>query len=230
MKRIILGIAVFFAFALSVSSCFADELRIERESEYQKRVMEIGFRILNANQIEKRVTFYYAPDKRVNASAYAASKQVYVYKGLLPFLDSDDELAGIMSHEIAHCVDFHSGFGRRFSMSYAPKKYEIKADKQAIDYMVNAGYNPIAFIVAMNKVSGEPSWFERTSTHPGGSDRLNYMYEYIYSKYPTYLVNNEYKNNIYYQNFLLTSKDFRKVLKDKYQKLESVPVNYKKEK
>lgn len=229
MKKFIVVLVAFFAFAISVCDSNADELRIERESQYQIRVMEVGFKILNANQINKRVTFYYAPTKTVNAVAYASTKQVQIYKGLLPFVANDDELAGIISHEIAHCVDYHSGYGRRFSMAYAGKKFEIKADKTAIDYMVNAGYNPVAYIAVMNKISGEPNWFERSSSHPSGTERLNYMYEYIYSKYPEYLVDNEYKNNLYYQNFLLTSKDFRKMVKKKYEKLETMPVNNKKE-
>ncbi len=224
MKKIFVFLMVL---VLSSSTCFADELRIERESQYQKKIMEIGFRILNANQIDKRMTFHYSTNKNVNAVTYLSSKQIEVYKGILPFLDSDDEIAAILSHEISHGIDAHKGLWRRFSMSYASKSYEFKSDKRGVDLMVNAGYNPVAMIVVLNKISGEPNWFEKTSSHPNGSERLAALYEYIYTKYPAYLIDNEYKNNLYYQNFLLTSKDARKTIKEKYQNNPIKPVSDK---
>lgn len=225
MKKVIL---CFIALMLTVSACFADELRLDKETQYQKKVMQIGFRILNANQIDKRMTFYYSPTKNVNAVTYLSSKQIQVYKGILPFMDSDDELAAIISHEIAHGMDAHKGLWRRITMGCSPKSYEFKADKKGVDLMVNAGYNPIAMIVVLNKISNEPNWFERSSTHPGGSERLVTLYDYIYIKYPEYLIDNDYKNNLYYQNFLLTTKLQRKYIRDKYNLKNSVPVNNKK--
>ena len=41
------------------------------------------------------------------------------------------------------------------------------------------------------------------------------VYEYIYEKYPSFLANNCYADNIYYQNFLLTSENNRKKLAEK---------------
>ena len=40
-------------------------------------------------------------------------------------------------------------------------------------------------------------------------------YEYIYMKHPSFLVNNEYLENDYYQNFLLTSEANRAMFKEK---------------
>lgn len=225
MKKIILCLMTL---VLTASTCFADELRLDKETKYQKQVMEIGYRILNSNQIEKRMTFYYAPVKDVNAVTYLASKQIQLYKGILPFLDSDDEIAAVLSHEIAHGIDAHKGLWRRISMQSASKSYEFKADRKGIDLMVNAGYNPVAMIVMMNKISSEPCWFEISNTHPGGVQRLAEMYEYIYVKYPEYLIENDYKKNIYYQNFLLVSKGERKRIREKYSENNTKPVNNKK--
>ena len=41
------------------------------------------------------------------------------------------------------------------------------------------------------------------------------IYEYIYTKYPYFLKNNIYIDNKYYQNFLLTSINNRKMLEEK---------------
>jgi len=215
MKKFFIVITVFL---LSGTICFADELNLETEAKYQKKVMEIGFKILNANRIEKRVTFHYITEKTPNAYAYSPSKAVVIHKGLLPYLDNEDELAGVIGHEIAHNMDFYEGYFRKVAMMFAPKKYEKKADTRAVDYLVKAGYNPVAMIIALNKITAEPtSWLITSNTHPAGSERLAYIYEYIFKKYPAYLVDNDYKKNIYYQNFLLTSKEDRQEIRKEFE-------------
>jgi len=223
MKKFLVAL---FVLVFTGTSCFASNSEFERQAAEQKRVMEIGFRILNANRIDKRMIFCYVNNKKVNAYAKGRNKSVVIFKGLLPYLDSDDELAGIISHEMAHNIDFHAGLFRRITMGFALKKYEKKADKKAIDYMVKAGYNPVAMIIALNKLCGEPNWWEMYSSHPRGSKRLAYLYEYIYKKYPAYLVDNDYRENVYYQNFLLTSKKNREKIRAKFEK-HSKKVNAK---
>ena len=215
MKKFILCLMLFvmganISFGADVMVNFSDTIK------YHKKIMEIGFRILNSNEIEHRMTFYYDPGKTVNAYANGSNKQIVLYRGLRPYFDDDNEVAAILSHEIAHGMDFYQGYWRRVSMAIHSKAYERKADKKAIDYMVNAGYNPVAMIIILNKICEEPSWFEVNYTHPIGSERLSYVYEYIYAKYPAYLVDNDYKNNLYYQNFLLTTKKEREIIRKKY--------------
>lgn len=219
MKKIILSLMMIM---LSIPACCADELRLDKEIPYQKKIMSVGFRILNANNIDKRMTFYYCNDKDVNAKIYSISKKICIYKGLIPFIDSDDELAAIISHEIAHGVDLHEGLLRRMAMNLRPVKYEKKADQSAVDLMVNAGYNPLALIVILNKVSGEPCF---ATSRSNGTKRLAVVYEYIYNNYPAYLVYNDYKENIYYQNFLLTSKHERAEIRQKYLKKNNKSQN-----
>ena len=123
----------------------------------------------------------------------------------------DDELAAILSHEIAHDMDFYDGFGKLIVMKFNSKAYEYKADEIGIDYMVKAGYNPIAMITIMNKIGGESifDWGTFTS-HPKTSSRLMKDYEYIYKKYPSYLTSPMVKN-IYYVNWTNTAqKDIQK--------------------
>ena len=225
MKKIILSL---IAFVMTFSMCFADELRLDKETKYQKQVMQIGFRILNANQIEKRMTFYYDNNKNVNAVTYMTSKSIHVYKGILPFMDSEDEIAAIISHEIAHGIEAHRGLWRRIIMSSCTKSFEFQADQKAVDLMVNAGYNPVALIIILNKISPEQNWFERSSSHPEGSRRMLALYDYIYGKYPEYLIDNAYKNNFYYKNFLITTKSERKKIRENYTPVK--PVNNKKTK
>ena len=105
------------------------------------------------------------------------------------------------------------------------KKYEYKADKRAVDYLVNAGYNPLAMIVSLNKIAPQLR-YDSGSSHPLVTKRMAEIYEYIYTKYPQYLVQNEYKDNIYYQNFLVTSKQNREKLENKIKTNSKKKVKY----
>lgn len=74
MKKFLIGLMVFFA---ASTACFADNVYIlEKDAPNQQRVMKIGYRVLNANQIENRMTFLYSNKNVVNAAAYARSKTI----------------------------------------------------------------------------------------------------------------------------------------------------------
>ena len=227
MKNIILCLLTLI---LCTQICIADELRLDKEIKYQKQIMQIGYRILNANKIDKRITFYYVPQKEVKSKTDLGKKKVEISKGLLPFVDSDDELAAILCHEITYGTEAHKGLLRRIGMKTAPKKFELRADKNAVDLMVNAGYNPIALIIILNKITDEPNWFEGYFSQQSGKKRLLAIYDYVYNKYPEYLIENDYKKNIYYQNFLLTTKTERKKIREKYIEKNTLPVDNKSKK
>ncbi len=216
MKKLLSCMAIAFLFHASV--VFASEVDLTKDGQMQKYISNIGFHILNSNRIEKKMSFYYRQDsKNINATASCRDRSIVFHRGLAVYLDSEDEFAAVLAHEISHGVDFYDGIFRGYFSGLTnyiePRKYERKADKRAIDYMVQAGYNPVALIVVMNKTMPQER-YEIFSTHPLTSRRMMYVYEYIYNKYPEYLANNVYKNNVYYQNFLLTSR----VNRQKFQK------------
>lgn len=213
MKRFLICIISLF---ITTSVCWAQDTKFEKNTKYQKQVMETGFRILNSNQIEKRMTFYFVPKNEIKASIQKKDKQIKIYKGIIPFIESEDEIAAIISQEIAYGLNAHKGLWKRIVMLSRPKTYEINADKIGVDLMVNAGYNPIGMITILNKLVSEPCWFEMYYSKNAGEKRLLKIYDYIYSNYPEYLVDNEYKKNVYYQNFLLTTKQERKEIREKH--------------
>lgn len=181
----------------------------------QSLVSNVGFKILNANKIDKRMVFIYSKKDKVNAYSDSINREIVVYKGLVEYMDNEDELAGVIAHEISHSIDSYDGILRGslnfIPHAFVPRKYERKADLRAVDFMVNAGYNPLALIIIMNK-SFSQHRYEILSTHPLTSRRVAYIYEYIYKKYPAFLANNAYIDNVYYQNFLLNSEHNRKKL------------------
>lgn len=207
--KIFFAIAAFFL--LSINSCFADdELRLDRAVYHQRAVMETGFRLLNANGYEERMTFFYTVESKPKVKISNRSKRITVTKGVMPYIDNQDEMAAVLSTAMAHLMDIQSGFFTRFSISFSPRKYEVKADKKAVDLMVNAGYNPVGLINLINKTDKEPSWFEYNIFHHNGSERTAYIYHYIYEKYPLFIAKNEYLEKPVYQNFLYATKADRK--------------------
>ena len=77
--------------------------------------------------------------------------------------------------------------------------------------MVKAGYNPIAGLIIMNKLSDQPitDYFR---THPIGTKRIATMYVYIRDTYPQFLENNDLiKNDIYINCLLTCKKDIEKI-------------------
>ena len=111
----------------------------------------------------------------------------------------------------------NSRFDSRVQVTSNPKFYELIIDKKAVDYMVNANYNPLGLITYLNKTVPEYKrrFFAR---HNPTKDRLMEIYEYIAVKYPQYIQGaeyNEYGDNPYYQNFLLNTVTERQVLRNK---------------
>lgn len=210
MYKVISSLLTLLLFTINI--CFADEYFLDRESKYQSAIMETGFRLLNCNNINSRMTFFYVPDNKTGVKINQRQKGVYIYKGSFLFLDDENELAALLSLNVGHLLDVQAGFFRRFSISFSPRKYEVKADKKAVDLMVKAGYDPVALITLINKAEKEQLWFEYNIFHHNGSERVKNIYHYIYEKYPIYLADNKYLTNQYYQNFLRTTKkDRRKV-------------------
>src|SRR5574344_2857996 len=178
----------------------------EKNGKKEQKVIEVGTKILNANKINKRIAFQKNRSlKTINACSYLSNKTVVIYYGILPYIDNDDELAYVLSHEIAHALDAYGGPLKWMNMRFNSKAYETKADLIGIDLMAKAGYNPIAAITMANKSFPEDYWdIWIFTTHPKTSVRLMDMYKYIYVKYP-WALKSEMTNNINYQNFLNSS-------------------------
>jgi Zn-dependent protease with chaperone function len=104
---------------------------------------------------------------------------LYVNKGLIMEVDSEAELAGLMAHEIAHVAARHAtrfatrryawdiasiplsflggaGLATREIAPFTLKKFsrdtEIEADLLGVEYQYAAGYDPQAFVVALEKL------------------------------------------------------------------------------
>jgi len=213
MKKILITLGVLFitgicAYAEDNEAFDCPDLTMknfwQQNGKYQEKVISVGTKIFNANKLDKRIVLRVNKDtKLVNAYADPFDKTVNIYKGILPYLDNDDELAYVIGHETAHCLDFYDGgIFKVVTIQFNKKAYEYKADLVGVDLMTKAGYNPIAAITAQNKVLTEQIWANLFFTsHPKGSNRQLAIYEYIYRKYP-WALNTEMVHNVNYENFV----------------------------
>ena len=217
MKRflIVLGCLLFLPVYAS------DESVLIENNTIQSRIDKVGAKILNANKIGKRVVFVYddkAKSNYLNDTKTLTKRQVVVYKDSYNYVANDDELAGYLAREIAQAARSYDGLGDGWLSSVkikaAPKKFELVFDKLAVDYMVKAGYNPLGLITYLNKTCPQARQ-DKLSSHNLTSRRLAYIYERIYIQYPSFIIHNAYLENETYQNFLLTSQENRKLLKEK---------------
>lgn len=190
----------------------------------QSRVNDIGAKLLNANRIEQRIVFVYdekGKDSLLKIDKSVTSREIVLYGSEYKFIQNDDELAAYLSRGILAAMKSYHGFFKGYlsalQLKAAPKKFEVVADKRAVDFMVAAGYNPIGLITFIQK-SCPQKRYDTISTKNLTSKRLAIIYEYIYTKYPYFLSNNSYLENEHYQNFLLTSQENRKML---YEKIKS---------
>jgi predicted Zn-dependent protease len=160
------------------------DYRISSDPRLNQRVNYIGKSIAavcDRKDLEYR--FFVVEDQELNAFSIPGG-YVYVNTGLLKKAN-DEELAGVMAHEIGHVVARHAvkrlqsvlGFNIvlsiAFNKSNAAELYnavnviynlvslgysredERQADKLAVIYTVRAGYDPRGLISFFNKISEE---------------------------------------------------------------------------
>ncbi len=198
----------------------ADDSQLLNENKIQARLNSVGMRLLNSNKIEERIIFVYDENGKkslLKEDKTITKRQVVVFGEYYKNIENDDELAAYIAREISAAVRSYNGkFGiiSSIQLKAAPKKYELVFDKLAVDYMVRAGYNPLGLITFIHKNFPQARQ-DKISPNNLTSKRLAYIYEKIYTQYPSFLAKNKYIQNETYQNFLLTSLENRKKVAEK---------------
>ena len=217
MRKVLFLVMAFF---LSTSVQANIDLELEKENKIQTKINSVGMKILNSNKLQERITFTYDENGKKNLlkeDKALTKRQIVVFGEAYKNIESDDELAAYIAREIPAAIrSYKGGTGLLSSIQLkaAPKKYELVFDKLAVDYMVTAGYNPLGLITYIHKTYPQTRQDKISHTNLT-SKRLAYIYEKIYTQYPSFLVNNTYLNNESYQNFLLTSQENRKKVAEK---------------
>jgi metalloendopeptidase OMA1, mitochondrial len=166
-------------------------MRIARAAEIEPLQREInlrvhGYRFLwEANVID---------DKKVNAFCLPAGK-VFVFTGILPVAKNDDQLATVLSHEIAHALAHHSSerlareqetgggvLGTLGKLRFG-RQQESEADHIGLFLMTFAGYDPHQAVVFWERMAQRMAHEERPpewmSDHPSDEHRIAAMKEWV---------------------------------------------------
>ncbi len=167
------------------------------DPEWQKYVDELGQKLLEHSPDKGREYYFFMLDSpEINAFA-TADAYIYVNRGLVTFMNSEDQLAAVIGHEIAHVVARHPAkrrttgllglgaglaamalTGRQEMMQVADaatrtmiagygRDMELEADRIGAEIMARAGYNPLAVIEAVHVLKDQELFSLEVKNQPG---------------------------------------------------------------
>ena len=178
-----------------------------QDEDWQDYVTEIGERLLAVSpDAGGNYTFTVVDNSGVNASA-TQDGYIFVNRGLIAFCRSEDELAGVIGHEIGHVVGRHvqrsKGLNRLGGLlgwlgaigtsSFAMKdlgdtltatavtrearEYELEADGFGAEFLARAGYDPLAMIDVIHVLKDQELFAKSVMNRPS-------VYHGIFGSHP----------------------------------------------
>jgi len=178
-------------------------LRERGNEEVYRYIRKITNNILNSGKVKNKDNFAWEvkiidDPKTLNAFATPGG-HIYVYTGLIKFLDSEDQLAGVMGHEIAHADRRHST--RQMTQLYGvqallgivsgksdpgmieqiaaglvslkfSRNHETESDKYSVIYLCGTEYNSAGAAGFFKKMEGQSGTPQFMSTHPNPGNRV----------------------------------------------------------
>lgn len=178
-------------------------LKEQGNEEVYRYIRKITNKILNSGKVKYRNKFVWKvfiidDDKTLNAFCTPGG-YIYVYTGLIKYLDSEDQLAGVMAHEIAHADLRHSTrqmtkiYGVSALISIATKSaepgmieqiakglislkfsrsHETESDLNSVLYLCGTDYNAAGAAGFFKKIKSDKTPPEFMSTHPNPGNRV----------------------------------------------------------
>ena len=181
-----------------------DSVKYKEIYQYVDKVRD---NILNSGKVDLKDDFKWRvriihDDSTLNAFCTPGG-YIYVYTGILKFLDSEDQLAGVLGHEIGHADMRHSTrqmttmfgvsvieqillgnhamlqqvtsaiVGLKFS-----RKHETEADERSVMYLCPTKYNAAGaagFFEKIDKMGTSQRPPEFLSTHPNPENRIEHF-------------------------------------------------------
>jgi predicted Zn-dependent protease len=183
------------------------EMTLVADEDMQRRVRDIGARIAAVSDRRELIyTFSVIEDEEVNAFSLPGG-YVFFNSGLVKKASTDDELAGVVAHEVAHVAArhavrrFESGLGLQLAtlatiaagqgeaakglsvasqaaqLAYA-RQDELDADRLAVKYMKTAGFDPKGMLSFLEKL--RDSYQDKSRYLPRGVIRPHYALTHPY--------------------------------------------------
>ena len=145
-------------------------------------ITEIGNELAEASEM-REMQFHFRILKEDGPNAFSIpGGYIYVTYDLFDYIQSDDELAGILAHEIAHVIHNHALKQTRDNTKFTlltilavlltrepdvgvlgklttitllnqySREYEEEADLTAMDLLIKTGYNPVGFLTFLERL------------------------------------------------------------------------------
>lgn len=171
--------------------------------EVYKYIRGITTKILNSGKVNYKDKFAWEvkiikDDQTLNAFCTPGG-YIYVYTGLIKYLDTEDQLAGVMGHEIAHAALRHST--RQMTQVYGisaltsiltgksqpgvleeialglislkfSRSHETEADEHSVIYLCPTDYHADGAAGFFKKIEGRSNPPAFLSTHPNPGNRI----------------------------------------------------------
>ncbi len=175
---------------------YRDQGLIYGDESWQAYVQELGQRLLAHSPHAGRQYHFYVVDlPSVNASALPDA-YIFIHRGILAYMSSEDELAAVLGHEIAHVTERHSArrqrkqlLGQTFGMlgwlttgvgelagvantitnqhiSGFGREAELDADRLGAEFMARAGYNPMTVIDMVHVLKDQEVFASQVERQP----------------------------------------------------------------
>lgn len=180
-----------------------DSIQYKTAYDYVYKVRD---KILNTGEVDFKDDFQWRlriihDDSTLNAFCTPGG-YIYIYTGILKFLDSEDQFAGVLGHEIAHADLRHSTrqmtkqFGVQLLLDVLAgdraalkqvtgalvglkfsRSHESEADARSVKYLCPTDYNAAGGAGFFQKIEdmGGSRPPEFMSTHPNPTDRIEHF-------------------------------------------------------
>ncbi|MCR9106679.1 MAG: M48 family metalloprotease [Gammaproteobacteria bacterium] len=181
----------------------AGEGLIYADPQLQAYIESVGQRLVrNSDMPDAQFQFFVVDSPDINAFAVAGG-YIYIHRGLLAYLDSEAELAGVLGHEIGHITARHSGRQRTASVTNSVlaatvyiltgsgdladasniygaellsgygREMELEADALGARYMHRSGYDPEALLEVIGVLKNHQQ-YQRLQARAAGRERATY--------------------------------------------------------
>lgn len=161
--------------------------KIIKGTDLAKKVENIGNEVARWAYVgDQKLSFKLIDNDEPNAFAFP-NGNIYVLTGLFKTIDSDNELAFVLAHEISHVLLKHGEksqeYQQRFNvnsddhkMKAFTREQEYEADTYGILYSLRAGYSPLGSVNWFNKMTSlgyeYPPLYVDYSDHPNFTQRV----------------------------------------------------------